>query len=109
MQEASVQVHQKDSFAVKTDGKYFSFHKGLFHPRTTFINLSHKGFVKSGATPLALLALLLLLLPFVLTLRKLLLLLELTERIHQFAVEPGQFNRDTPIKTILFYRFSKPS
>ena len=67
------------------------------------------GLVKSGATPLALLALLLLLLPFVLTLRKLLLLLELTERIHQFAVEPGQFNRDTPKKIILLCRFSKPS
>ena len=96
MQEASVQVHQKDSFAVSRREVSLLSQRSLSSVDYFNLPIPTSGFVKSGATPLALLALLLLLLPFVLTLRKLLLLLELTERIHQFAVEPEQFNRNTP-------------
>jgi len=44
MQEASVQTHQKDCFAVKPAGSISPFTKVRFIFSTTLINLSHKWF-----------------------------------------------------------------
>jgi hypothetical protein len=71
-------------------GKYLSFRRGSFRLSVTPFNPPRRykrGLRNPGATARELLALLLFAVPLVLTLQKLLLLLALTERNHQFAVE----------------------
>ena len=91
--------------ASQPSGSIAPFNEGL-------LSATHS-FLKSGATPLELFALLLFAFPLLFTLQKLLELLALGERSHQFAAEPGstlqQYTHTTYFTLSFLIRFERSS